>query len=396
MTLTIFREGYAVSNNQSYFESKYINSSILLPSLRKIRPSTPSDQIGLIPFCEVAPKLSLSNISAQKPTTCDYFGPMLTSKGFCYSFNSLTMNELFKASPILDIWNSRLELKLDSNLTNPTGYGTSNGLNFALNSFEPFSQHRSSKNFLLSITNPMNPFSIFEENFVLKPGYIHTFKIIANEIVTTDRFKDMDMKYRNCSLPHEIENLKLLKIYSKSGCIYECAIENAKSVCKCSPWFIPQTSDEELPFCDEREISCFANSMTTFQTRNCNCQSDCQGISFSIFESKAAFENPGEFCSLSFENAKKKLEYPKSVFCGICKNIVRNNKMRFVYEKILNDGLDINKNFDEICNKLLNENVALVKIEMVTKSITRSIKDERYNFVAQLSSLGKCWFLFLF
>ena len=46
-------------------------------------------------------------------------------------------------------------------------------------------------------------------------------------------------------------------------------------------------------------------------------------------------------------------------------------------------------NFDEFCNKFLKENVAVVKVEMATKSLTRSLKDKRFNFVSQLSSLGK-------
>ena len=86
---------------------------------------------------------------------------------------------------------------------------------------------------------------------------------------------------------------------------------------------------------------------------------------------------------------KKTRDFPKTVFCELCGNVVRNNRMRVLYDHIMNDGFDVNRKYDEFCNKFLTENVALVKIEMVTKSITRSIKDKRYNFVAQLSSLGK-------
>jgi hypothetical protein len=376
--------------NENYFESKYINSTILPPSLKRIRPVNLPDPIGTIPFCEVASKTSLSNISLYKPTTCNYFHPMLTPKGFCYSFNSLTMNELFKPSDVLNVWNSHLDLKLDSTLINPTGHGPSHGLNFALNAYEPFSQKRTSKNFIMSITNPTNPFSIFEENYILKPGYFYIFKIIANDIVTSTRFDGMDAKSRNCSLPHETQNLNLLKVYSKGGCNYECAIENAKSDCDCLPWYVPRRSDEKIRFCDEEQTGCFDHSINTFQTKTCNCSSDCRGLSFSIFESKTSFENPGEFCTKTYDNMKKTRDFPKTVFCELCGNVVRNNRIRVNYDHIMNDGFDVNRTF---CDKFLTDNVALVKIEMVTKSITRSIKDKRYNFVAQLSSLGKYSFL---
>jgi hypothetical protein len=45
-------------------------------------------------------------------------------------------------------------------------------------------------------------------------------------------------------------------------------------------------------------------------------------------------------------------------------------------------------NLDGFCSKFVIENVALVKVEMVAKSLTRSVKDKRFNFVDQLSSLG--------
>jgi hypothetical protein len=47
---------------------------------------------------------------------------------------------------------------------------------------------------------------------------------------------------------------------------------------------------------------------------------------------------------------------------------------------------------ETFCNTFLTQNVALVKVEMATKSLTRSLKDKRFNFVSQLSSLGKCIF----
>jgi hypothetical protein len=48
---------------------------------------------------------------------------------------------------------------------------------------------------------------------------------------------------------------------------------------------------------------------------------------------------------------------------------------------------------ETFCNTFLTQNVALVKVEMATKSLTRSLKDKRFNFVSQLSSLGKGIFM---
>ncbi len=107
---------------------------------------------------------------------------MKLTQGFCYTFNSLSVSELFKSSEVVKTWNSNLNLKLNSNLVNPTGFGSANGFNFILNAHEPFSNHRSAKNFILSISNENNPFDIFEHNFLIEPGNFYTFKVLANQV----------------------------------------------------------------------------------------------------------------------------------------------------------------------------------------------------------------------
>ncbi len=117
--------------------------------------------------------------------------------------------------------------------------------------------------------------------------------------------------------------------------------------------------------------------------------------------------------------------------------ILKNNKIRFSYDYNVYNGIDPN-NVTAFCQKFVAENVILVKVEMATKSLTRcqfhqlffhrncwkfwpfnewnkfwrflemvcffnqtvnmkksfeflsrSIKDQKFNFVGQLSSLGK-------
>ncbi len=74
----------------------------------------------MIPFCETVPKLELSAISEQRPVTCNYFDPMLTSKGFCYSFNAMPMSDIFRSIDLRD-WSSG-NLKRD--LQKPKGHSS--------------------------------------------------------------------------------------------------------------------------------------------------------------------------------------------------------------------------------------------------------------------------------
>jgi hypothetical protein len=68
--------------------------------------------------------------------------------------------------------------------------------------------------------------------------------------------------------------------------------------------------------------------------------------------------------------------------------VIKYYKIRLLYNTIVsNDQTPLF--LRTFCKKFLPENVVLVKVEMASKAITRSIKDKRFNFAAQLSSLGK-------
>jgi hypothetical protein len=98
---------------------------------------------------------------------------------------------------------------------------------------------------------------------------------------------------------------------------------------------------------------------------------------------------PGEICQST--------EYPYTVICEICRKVTKAYRIRFLFENITEGkpypGHSYAGNeFDQFCKNFVDDNVALVKVELATKSITRSLKDKRMNFVRQLSSLGNYYF----
>ena len=375
------------------FEQRYINGSLFLGSQKTERPKHLANMPGVIPFCDVAPKLALYDMSMDQLSKCDYFNLTVTPKGLCYSFNSLSLNEIYKESNISDYWISMFEQQIYQSLINPSGFGPSNGLNFILNSFEhnliassSLLYERLSPNFILSISNEFNPYDVYKQNYFIEPGNIYTYRILANQITTTERFEDMEPASRNCSLPKESKNLNFTKSYSKSACEYECAVENAKKECSMIPWYIPRLENDKQRFATNYDKKCFDDAIAKFSTSECNCKSDCSGTSFSVFESRIPIENL--YCIDTSTNRKLK-EYPYSVLRNLCEKILRTHYLRFVYNHIVDSGPDPS-NTEAFCNKLLRESASVVKVEMATKSLTRSLKDKRFNFVSQLSSLGKC------
>jgi len=140
---------------------------------------------------------------------------------------------------VIKKWTSAFNLEHKSDLIKPYGYGQSHGLNFILNAFEPFpSSVKSSKKFILAITNENNPYDIIKQNFVLIPGYSYIYSIVASQIVTSERFNTMSQFDRGCSLPTENFNSSLTKFYSTSGCVYECAIRHAYQVSISSTFYV--------------------------------------------------------------------------------------------------------------------------------------------------------------
>jgi hypothetical protein len=156
------------------FFQKYINTSSFMRQVKTTISPFLLNQTGIIPFCEKASKLKLHGISLKAPLVCKLFHPVLTSKGFCYNYNSLAMSEIFRPDTIP--WASVLdEQPQTSKLVNPSGFGPNNGFNFVLNSFESFSASRSTKNFILSITNENNPFDIFKQVSISSTFYVPIF-----------------------------------------------------------------------------------------------------------------------------------------------------------------------------------------------------------------------------
>ena len=91
---------------------------------------------------------------------------------------------------IQKFWARRSFLSLYStDFVSPTGSGPGHGLNFILNSFEQVAfPTRSSKNFILSITNEKSAYDILEQNYLLEPGNLYTFRVMASQMVTNKQF----------------------------------------------------------------------------------------------------------------------------------------------------------------------------------------------------------------
>ena len=60
---------------------------------------------------------------------------------------------------------------------------------------------------------------------------------------------------RKCRFAHEIEGLRLFKVYTQNNCVFECKMERARAACGCVPWYIDLDNATET--CDLFGNKCF-------------------------------------------------------------------------------------------------------------------------------------------
>ena len=326
--------------DKKQFMDKYVAASIFARSLNMTEPKYLSDSPrSYLPFCDVVPLNTLPNKFRKSPYKCDYFKPLMTSKGICQSFNVMAMNDIFRSSTSTGKWTGIFNAPEKTGpLLRPTGYGSNHGLNLVVNAFEA-TKLRSSKNFVLAITNENNPFQILKHNYLLKPGFSYTFRILASQVTTTARFDSMDFSVRGCALPDEISSSSIFKKYSRDNCEYECAIAKARESSHCLPWSIPRLVNDSIRFCNSSESAAFQETLFSVASSDCSdCPSDCQATTFTVFETKVPLDVSSINCH-QFNSPTTEYGHPEHVLCSECKKMIKGSRIRLLYDAVIFDDI---------------------------------------------------------
>jgi hypothetical protein len=110
-------------------------------------------------------------------------------------------------------------------------------------------------------------------------------------------------------------------------------------------------------------------------------------MDYSIIKSNQPLLLPKKFCS----DDKLKTQYPFSVYCGICHKIIQYHKIRLVYDHYVSN-MPNPDDIDAFCHYFVSNYTALVKIEMMSKSVLKSIRDKKFSLMSQVSELGNSFF----
>ncbi len=359
-------------DNQQILSLFSQKSSLLKNLIRIFKENSP---IKMLLYCDMANDIDKF---LDIPPGCTNVSAVSTTHGICQSFNSAPSKDIYKNHSYLQAWNLVFAYNISNRaLVYPKGNGAVKGMYFVLNSYEYSGYTRYSNEFILSINNENNPYDIYKSHFNLLPGQSYSFKVTQSQIGTTSKFDSMNYEDRNCTLPNENSKLRYMRMYTKSACEYECALVKAAKKCLCIPWNLPRLSLDELPFCDMLGNLCFSTIVKKDSTfEDCNCPNDCQSTTLTIFDTSKQIYDFAEYC-----NPSNKLFYYLKNFT------TAHHHFGLFYNHIVNDGPDP-YDYQTFCRYLLQNHITIVKVELTTKRIMRSVRDKRFSFENQLSTLG--------
>jgi len=355
----------------NYFVANFVNKSKIWMKHNLTYTAAEQTSLGIFLFCDL---ISSLKEASSETLGCEKFKPVLTSNGLCYSFNSLPFNQIFKDSRYQTNWESAFKPTPQSNLLYPAKWGTPKYLYILLQSYETYSIRKSNE-FSISFSDELNAFDVNKNSFELLPGYIHMFRLIPSQIGTTKEFDLMSPTNRKCFLPSENSQSKIFKQYTKARCEYECAIEKATLNCGCRPWSFPDVLNNNTKICELIGNSCFFatfNSPNTYNT--CNCIANCESTTLTTSDSIRSITEWQDLC----DNNKVIFNYVNFT--------MSKYKLNFFFKHLVSgEALP----FNEMCEYLMKHHVTIVKVEIGTTSVVRSLRDSKTTFENQLSILGK-------
>ncbi|CAH0690054.1 unnamed protein product [Spodoptera exigua] len=197
----------------------------------------------------------------------DLFKPILTSRGYCCSFNN---NYMF---------NGKMNIKI-RDFVNRTVKAT--GFNNALVVVTDYEIKDSMTATLLNagaVPVMYTDYTEFPSDDELSyiDGYGESFHILsATYTYCSDEVKSLPVWSRNCFF-HDEHQLDHFRSYHNSDCDHLCYTNAVKVACNCTPPYIPHNRGNDCKLVDIPCIIAVKWNMSSWLTpENCNCLRDCE------------------------------------------------------------------------------------------------------------------------
>lgn len=230
---------------------------------------------------------------------------VITSNGFCHSFNIPDSEKVFFTQNIANIFNYHRDLNIiRPNKYNLFGYTSdATKLNFtypihtqhSLLGFSSIINLESliSKDHMKNIIHKHKSLNLKGYNFYLHNPYDYVSKFSRQMrsklgstlyILISPKLKiiEQDLKYyeptkRGCYLQDE-RSLQFFKNYTKSNCQFECLANMTLTQCNCVQFFMVRTEDTRI--CGLKDMKCYKK--VEEEIESCGCLIKCGEIEYNI------------------------------------------------------------------------------------------------------------------
>ena len=208
---------------------------VLTPIVKKISKTTPQRQTKPLPISDKKESYNLAR--------------KITDNGLCSVINS-NLEEEKAGKDYLTRQLSKMnkdEESSDKGVKRISGYGTDHTKILVLTA--PLTLNRAlpqGGKFQLSVNHWRNFMDNRYTGFEVRTGYVTTLTVFPTVHKTTEEFRSIPEKKRNCKLPDEPEYEDgMYGYYSQRSCWFECTLRKVQSKFGCTPWDLPMLAADD-------------------------------------------------------------------------------------------------------------------------------------------------------
>lgn len=245
---------------------------------------------------------------------------VLTSEGYCFTFNALDYNEIFNENVLHEDFDG-YKNGTASDWSPTSGYvttdideyplrilGTSVGFDIAMVVDENDNNMTSSTRVAFHLPNEIVG-SLTKVNYL---NYQNDNQLVLN--VREHRMDESLRRYqpekRQCYFDNE-RKLKFFKQYTTDNCFYECLVNYTLQTCGCVKFSMPRQNDTQI--CNVTKLRCHMNAFVDWPDKDpasqesefpCNCLPPCNAIYYEQLRIDV-YDPQSTYTKLNFKNTSK-------------------------------------------------------------------------------------------
>lgn len=243
----------------------------------------------------------------------DFFTPIITSEGFCFTANMMNFQDLFLDGVKFEAFERLKNPKIpDTRWHLQEGYadsqkifefphrvsgsGENGGIKFEI--WRQIAEVKAStsynKGFKLALHLP-SEIPQFDRQYYRFPLEKSATLIIRPTMIVSEGLEGYSILHRKCYFEHE-GKLKYFKKYTRSNCMIECLADYTRKTCNCIHFSMPRLVGDKM--CDSLKTKCVENARKNFSLDNmrrsletsksyddqgeisCNCLHPCTSLSY--------------------------------------------------------------------------------------------------------------------